>query len=96
MADAQPTVVPNGGVSKVDDEGVVGASRNYFRQLLPDAMNEMKRILKMSSNEKLKAEVARDVIELAGAGGGPKTAQVVINDSQVQLLLQVGREVLGS
>lgn len=71
-----------------------GRAKNYFRILLPDAMEEMRRIMKTSDNEKLVAQVAKDVIELAGEGvqqvGAP---MVVINDSDVQLLLNVTREV---
>lgn len=95
MGDVQPSSgTAKADVTESNAESVAGA-RKYFQELLPDAMNEMRRILKMSGNEKLKAEVAKEVIELAGAGGGPKTAPVVINDSQVQLLIQVAREVGG-
>jgi len=94
MGDVQPIEATLPSVGKQSDSSVAVA-RNYFLGLLPDAMLEMKRILKMSSNEKLRKETAKEIIELAGAGGGPKTAPVVINDSQVQLLLHVGREVLG-
>ncbi len=96
MADAQPTVVPSvvvGEVEKDSNKGVAGAKR-YFQELLPFALTEAKRILTMSTDEKQKWVVAKDVIELAGAGGGPKTAPVVINDSQVQLILQARAEAL--
>ena len=93
MSDAQtlPMDSPKG---EVTESGNAAGARKYFLDLLPTAMSEARRIMKTSRNEKLRWEVSRDVIEFAGAGGGPKTAPVVINDSQVQLLLQVGREVL--
>lgn len=84
-----------GSIADLDESGKAAGARNYFLGLLPDAVLEMRRILKTSVNEKLRKETARDIIELAGAGGGPKTAPVVINADQVNLLLKVGREVLG-
>lgn len=86
-----PTIV---GDEKKDSNLAVAGARRGFQELLPDALSEARRILKMSNSEKMKWEVAKDVIELAGAGGGPKTAPVVINDSQVQLILQARAEAL--
>jgi hypothetical protein len=81
-----------GLVSKETNEGRV--ARNYFRVLLPDAMEEMRRIMKTSDNEKLVAQVAKDVIELAGEGVQRDMApMVMINDSDVRLLLNVTKEV---
>jgi len=71
-------------------------ARNYFLDLLPDAMHEMRRLMKNSDNEKLVASICKDVVELAGAGIEQKAPLVVINDSDVRLLLNVTREVLAS
>jgi len=87
-----PAIAKDGLVSKDTNESRV--ARNYFRVLLPDAMEEMRRIMKTSDNEKLVAQVAKDVIELAGEGVQRDSApMVVINDSDVRLLLNVTKEV---
>ena len=83
------------GQLKAAGSGAVAEAKNYFIELLPDAISELRHTLKMSKNEKLRTEVAESIIEKAGAGGQPKTGQVVINDSQVLLLTGTLREVLG-
>jgi hypothetical protein len=94
MGDVQPIEATLAMPVVEQSDSEVAVARNYFLKLLPDAELELRRILKMSNNEKLRKETAMDIVELAGAGGGPKTAPVVINADQVNLLLQVGREVL--
>jgi hypothetical protein len=74
----------------------VGQARNYFRLLLPDAFEQMRRIMQTNDDDKVVAGIAKDVIELAGEGAQQKGASVVvINDSDVKLLLNVTQEVLG-
>lgn len=83
---------------KTADEAVpeVGQARNYFRVLLPDAFEQMRRIMQTSDDDKLVSGIAKDVIELAGEGVQQKgMPTVVINDSDVKLLLNVTQEVLG-
>jgi len=66
-------------------------SRKFFRALMPLAARRARQILTMSDNESLVRQVIRDVAELSGEGGG-KSPVIQINDSQIQLLVQVARE----
>lgn len=70
---------------------------NHFKELLPEAKDELRRIMKTSPDAKLRASVAKDIVELAGAGvATPPPRQIIINDSQIQLLVQVAREAFGA
>lgn len=85
---------PKGGsVEGGKAAGAVKEAKNHFLELLPMALSELRHTLSTSKNERLRVEVAESIVEKAGAGGGPKTAPVVINDSNVQLLISVAREV---
>lgn len=82
-----------GAVETPQGGGAVALAKNYFLELLPDAISEMRHILKTSKVERMRLEAAESIIEKAGAGGGPKTAPVVINDSQVVLLTGAFKEL---
>jgi hypothetical protein len=70
--------------------------RNIFKELVPDAKRTLRRTMLMSRDNKLSAETAKDVLDRAGETKKvEERAQrpVVITNSQINLLLEVAKEV---
>ncbi len=70
---------------------------NLFRPLVEDARSTLRRLMLNTDNDKLAFSVAESIMDRAGEtkkNSAPTGSQVVITDSQVQLLLQVQKEVL--
>lgn len=70
---------------------------NLFIPLVNDAKSTLRRAMLNSHDEKLAVSVAESILDRAGQGKKREAAeatQVVINDSNVQLLLQAQKEVM--
>lgn len=72
---------------------------NLFEPLVADARSTLRRAMLNSRDQKLSVSVAESILDRAGKGkrnnneaGG---TQIVISDSQVQLLMQAHKEALG-
>lgn len=71
---------------------------NVFREMVPDARRTLRRVMLMSRDSKLAVETAKDVLDRAGETKKvEERAQrpVVITNSQINLMLQVAREMDG-
>ena len=67
---------------------------NEFKDLVPAAKSELSRILRNSENEKLVVEVSKMILEGAGELKPAQVgAQILIKDSQVQLLVATAKEI---
>lgn len=76
----------------------VSSGKNIFKELVPDAKRTLRRTMLMSRDNKLALETAKDVLDRAGETKKvEERAQrsVVISNSQIQLLLQVAKEIDG-
>jgi hypothetical protein len=68
---------------------------NQYDRLLPEAVSELRSILHRTEDEKLRAKVAEDIINLSSHGKTESTAPtIVISNSNVQLLLNTAKEAL--
>lgn len=90
-------------VAKAEGSEVVEAvdslprNENMFRSLVPDAKSVIRRAMLNNRDQKLAVQVAQDVLDRAGEtkkSEQKQTAQVVITDSQVNLLMQAFEESL--
>lgn len=69
---------------------------NIFADLVPDARRTLRRVMLMSHDNKLATETAKDVLDRAGQTKKIEERQqrpIIISDSQVNLLLQVAKEI---
>lgn len=71
------------------------SGREFYKELRPVAQRRLKKIMLNSGNEKLAASIAMDVLDRAGDSKAPEnhSGQIVITDSQVNLLMQVAKEI---
>lgn len=77
-------------VAEVDD-------KNLFQELVPEAKSTLRRLMLNSRNEKIQRETAESVLDRAGETKKQETRvkpQVVITDSQINVLVQAAQEVL--
>lgn len=88
-------------VAKTEQQEVVEAmetsprNENIFRPLIPDAQRVIRRAMLNGKDQKLAVQVAQDVLDRAGETKKSEqrhAAQVVITDSQVNLLMQAFEE----
>lgn len=79
-----------------DERGVARAQDNLFRELVPDAKSTLRRLMLNSRNEKIQRETAESVLDRAGETKKGETraqTQIIINDSQINMLTQVAKEL---
>lgn len=74
-------------------------AENLFEPLVADARSTLRRAMLNSRDQKLSVSVAESILDRAGKGkrntGEAGGTQIVISDSQVQLLMQAHKEALG-
>ena len=71
---------------------------NLFLPLVDDAKSTLRRAMLNSRDEKLAVTVAESILDRAGQGKKREAVeqpQIIISESQVQLLVQAQREVMG-
>lgn len=68
---------------------------NGFAELVPVAKRELLRIMTMSRDDKVVVSTARMILEASGNLDASRIggAQIVINNSQVQLLISTAKEI---
>lgn len=66
---------------------------NEFKPLLPVARGHLLRIMATSNDDKLVAGIAKEILELSADRGVAGGVPVVINDSQVVLLVATAKEL---
>jgi len=70
---------------------------NPYDTMLPEAVGELRRILHLTKDEKLRAKVAEDIISLSSYGKSQEaTPPIVITSSNVQFIMQVVKETFGN
>lgn len=74
---------------------VVVGDGNMFLPLVPEAHDTLRRIMHNTDDEKLAQRIATSILDYAGQAKTPKgdTRPIIIKDSQIQLLVQVAKEV---
>jgi len=85
-----------GEIQSVVETSQLPTRANIFRPLVSEAKDVLRRLMLNGKDKKLAGNMALEVLDRAGEG--KKTDQginrpVVIKDSQVQLLVQVAKEV---
>lgn len=72
------------------------AGNNIFRPLVPEAKDVIRRLMLNNGDKKLAGSMALEVLDRAGETKKTSTEvsrPVIIKDSQVQLLVQVAKEL---
>jgi len=79
-------------VGATDDE----IRESLFDPLVADAVSTLRRAMLNSQDEKLAVNVAEGILDRAGQGrkSSSSGAQIVISDSNINLLLQAQKEAL--
>ena len=81
-----------------EDSAITEAQeQNLFKPLIPDAVSTLRKLMLNSKNEKIMRETAESVLDRAGQTKKQDTrekAKVVINDSQINILIQAAKEAL--
>lgn len=79
------------------DNSQLATQTNIFRPLVPEAKDVLRRLMLNSNDKKLAGNMALEVLDRAGEtkkNDLAVTRPVIIKDSQVQLLVQVAKEVM--
>jgi hypothetical protein len=76
-------------------ENVPAVSKTVYDDLEEDAKAVLRRALFMSGDEKLATRVALDILKARNEGSVGSGQQIVIKDSQIQLLMTTAREAFG-
>lgn len=84
----------NSNVTEVIDEA---NDKNMFEPLVGDAVSTLRRLMLNSRNEKIQRETAESVLDRAGKTKKQdirNKPQVIITDSQINVLMQAAQEAL--
>lgn len=75
----------------------VTVQENLFKPLVNDARSTLRRLMLNSRNEKIQRETAESVLDRAGEtkkADNRVATQIIIKDSQINMLAQVAKELL--
>jgi hypothetical protein len=74
---------------------ITTAKPNPYLPLVPEATAVLRQIMHTTLDEKVRAGIAKDILNGAGVtkDQGETSRPILIKDSQVQLLIQVAKEV---
>lgn len=75
----------------------VAEQQNLFKPLVNDARSTLRRLMLNSKNEKIQRETAESVLDRAGETkkvDNRVATQIIIKDSQINMLAQVAKELL--
>jgi hypothetical protein len=83
-------------VEEAEEKAVMG-QENLFKPLVNDARSTLRRLMLNSRNEKIQRETAESVLDRAGETKKQDNriaTQIIIKDSQINMLAQVAKELL--